>query len=112
MSYHVDLQPITYQFEESIIKLKVRIVCYIINGSHRFFFATLQAAAERLDKDAAQCDSNPGPMVEAAKKIASMWKKMGELIMSGSSIASHRMPDMHNNSCNLQEGVCTQRKEI
>lgn len=40
-----------------------------------------KAAAERLDRDTAQYEDCPGPLVEAAKQIASMWKKMGELIM-------------------------------
>ena len=49
-----------------------------------------QDAAERLDQDATQYDEvNPGAMVEAAKKIAGMWRKMAQLIRSEFNIAIH-----------------------
>ena len=44
-----------------------------------------QDAAEKLDEDATQYyeeESQPGAIAEAAKKIASMWKKMAQLIRS------------------------------
>ena len=48
---------------------------------YHFDIIMIQAAAERLHKEAARSDDNPGPVVEAAKKIAIMWKEMGELLM-------------------------------
>ena len=43
----------------------------------------MQDAAERLGKDVTRYDEeSPGPMVEAAKKITSMWMKMAQLIRS------------------------------
>ena len=45
------------------------------------YFVILQEAAERLNQDASQYnEEGPGPMVETAKKIASMWMKMAQLI--------------------------------
>ena len=41
----------------------------------------MQDAAEKLGEDATQYDKeSSGPMVEAAKKIASMWTKMAQLL--------------------------------
>ena len=43
----------------------------------------MQDAAEKLSKDVSGRDEdNAGPMVEAAKSIASMWMKMAQLIRS------------------------------
>ena len=46
----------------------------------------LQDSAERLGQDVIQYEESPGSIVEAAKNIASMWKKMAQLIRSGLSI--------------------------
>ena len=45
-------------------------------------YHTIQDAAERLDKDATEKKDTPAPMVGAAKKIASMWMEMAQLIKS------------------------------
>ena len=42
----------------------------------------MQDAAEKLEQDATEYEDCPGPMVEAAKKIASMWMKMAQHIRS------------------------------
>ena len=42
----------------------------------------LQDSAERLDEDVIQFEESPGSIVEAAKKIAGMWRKMAHLIRS------------------------------
>jgi hypothetical protein len=42
----------------------------------------LQISAERLDQDTIQYEESPGAIVEATKKIASMWMQMAQLIRS------------------------------
>ena len=42
----------------------------------------LQDSAERLSQDTIQYEESPGLIVEASKKIASMWMKMAELLRS------------------------------
>ena len=46
----------------------------------------LQDSAERLGQDVIQYEESLGSIVEAAKNIAIMWKKMAQLIRSGLSI--------------------------
>ena len=46
----------------------------------------LQDSAERLGQDIIQYENSLGSMVEAAKNIVSMWKKMAQLIRSELSI--------------------------
>ena len=47
----------------------------------------LQDSAERLGKDVIQYEESPGSIVEPAKEIASMWRKMAQLIRSELSIS-------------------------
>jgi hypothetical protein len=46
----------------------------------------LQISAEKLGQDTIQYEESPGAIVEAAKKIASMWMQMAQLIRSELSI--------------------------
>jgi hypothetical protein len=46
----------------------------------------LQVSAEKLGQNAIQYEESPRSIVEAAKKIASMWMKMAQLIRSDLSI--------------------------
>ena len=46
----------------------------------------LQDSAERLGQNVIQYEESPGSIVEPAKKIASMWRKMAQLIRSELSI--------------------------
>ena len=43
----------------------------------------LQDSAERLGQDVIQYEESLGSIAEAAKNIASMWRKMAQLIRSG-----------------------------
>ena len=66
-------------------------LCKLFNYCQRksgmVLFACIQVAAEKLDKDAVQCDvKTPGAIVETAKKIASMWAKMAQLLRSGFTV--------------------------
>ena len=49
----------------------------------------MQDAAEKLGEDATKYVDNPEAMVKAAKKIASMWMKMAQLIRSEVDILLH-----------------------
>jgi hypothetical protein len=42
----------------------------------------LQISAERLDQNTIQYKESPGVMMQATKKIASMWMEMAQLIRS------------------------------
>ena len=70
----------------------------------------LQDSAERLGQDVIQYEESPGSIVEPANKIASMWRKMAQLIRSELSIYTRMIRivslSLSRKECVLKERTC------